>query len=182
MMQLLLMMMMMVEMEEVGMVLVVEVGGAGILFRITTTATADYATERGRAIVRRLEVMMTAVVELVDLLEIPDPIVHRNLQVGHALHFRVLIHRPQREPVIFVVILVQVLPLDRDLPVRFILLQVPIAVPHVHRQVPEVAGDLELVLLAEERAECPLDRRRPADFLLVQGDRAVHVAVFLRAR
>lgn len=174
--------MVMTEMQ-VGMVLMVEVGGAGILFRITTSATADHAAERGSAIVRRLEVMVTpAIVKLIALLQVPDAIVDADLQVGHALHFRVLIDRPQREPVVFVVVLVQVFPFDRNLPVGFVLLQMPVPIPHVHRQVPEVPRDLELVLLAEERTECPFDRRRPADFLLVQGDRAVHVPVFLRAR
>lgn len=164
---------------EVKVVLMVEVGGGGILFRITACATA----ERGSAIVGRLEVVVTAaIVKLVALLQITDSVVDGNLQVGHPLHFRVLVDGPQREPVVLVIVLVQVLALDRDLAVRFVLLQVPIPVPHVHRQVPEVARNLELVLLAEERAERPLDRRRPTDFLLVQGDRAVHIAVFLRAR
>lgn len=159
------------------------VGGGGVFFRITAAIAANHTTERGVAIVGGLAHVESAeIVKLIRLLQITDAIVDGNFQVSHTLHLGVLIDGPQREPVVLVVVLVQIFPLNCDLPVRFVLLQVSIPVPHVHRQVAETARYLELVLLAKERTERPLDRRRPTDFLLVQCDRTVHIAVFLRAR
>lgn len=52
---------------------------------------------------------------------------------------------------VLVVVRAQVLPPDGDLPEHFVLLEVAVAVEDVDGNVAEIAGHLELELLAEER-------------------------------
>lgn len=61
--------------------------------------------------------------------------------MSQTLHLQILVHQPQRKLLVLAVVLVQIFPLDRDLTVRLILLQVPIPIKHVHGQAVEAARD-----------------------------------------
>lgn len=77
---------------------------------------------------------------------------------------------------VLVIVRVQLLPFDGDLSDGSILFDVfRIPVPNIHGQVAEFSRDLKLKFLAEERRQCSLDDRRSADFLLVEGHRAIDV-------
>jgi hypothetical protein len=118
-------------------------------------------------IARRLEILLAVIVVVAD---------DFHLDVCHALHLGVIVHRSQRKPMVLVVIQVQITFSYRNFSHRFILLQMSITFEHVHRQVSEFTRNLEREFFAEEWRLIALCLRS-TDFLLIEGDGAVDIAI-----
>lgn len=148
--------------------------------RIRSTALAARYAQRLNVIWMRVPrvplVPLIVIVAVVFGPQIARTMIDGHTDVRHALHLRIGIDRSQRKPVIFVVVQMQLLPPNRDLAHRLVLLQVAVARPHVQGEIAKLPRHLELEQLVEERTQRTL-LHRAINLLLVQGDRAIDVAL-----